>query len=40
MTLQGNLAVWVNKLFPGIADKLVYKHFLKEADSPLRKRMK
>lgn len=38
MTTQGNMAVWLNKLFPGIADKLVYKHFLKEPDSPLRKR--
>ncbi len=37
MTRQGILAVWLNKLFPSIADKLVYKHFLKEADSPLKK---
>lgn len=37
MTLQGNLTVWINKLFPGLADKLVYNHFLKEADSPLIK---
>ena len=37
MTGQGKLAVWLNKLFPALADKLVYKHFLKEPDSPLRK---
>jgi short-subunit dehydrogenase len=35
MTTQGKLAVWINKLFPSLADKLVYKHFLKEPDSPL-----
>lgn len=37
MTGQGKLTVWLNKLFPGLTDKLVYKHFLKEPDSPLRK---
>ncbi len=37
MTGQGKLTVWMNKLFPGLADKLVYRHFLKEADSPLVK---
>jgi len=37
MTGQGKLAVWLNKLLPGVADKLVYKHFLKEPDSPLKK---
>ena len=36
MTRQGKLAVWVNKFFPSLADKLVYKHFLNEPDSPLR----
>ena len=35
MTFQGKLTVWLNKLFPGLADRLVYKHFLKEPDSPL-----
>lgn len=35
MTGQGKLTVWMNKLFAGFADKLVYKHFLKEPDSPL-----
>jgi short-subunit dehydrogenase len=37
MTRQGKLAVWLNKLFPGLADKMVYKHFLNEPDSPLKK---
>lgn len=35
MTSQGKLTVLVNKLFPALADKLVFKHFLKEPDSPL-----
>lgn len=35
MTTQGKLTVWVNRLFASLADKLVYKHFLKEPDSPL-----
>jgi len=38
MTGQGKLAVWLNKLFPSMADKLVYAHFLKEPDSPLKKK--
>ena len=38
MTSQGKLAVWLNKLFPALADKLVFNHFLKEPDSPLKKR--
>jgi hypothetical protein len=37
MTRQGKLTVWLNKLFPGFADSLIYKHFLKEPGSPLRK---
>ncbi len=37
MTTQGKLAVWLNKLFPALADKIVYNHFLKEADSPLKR---
>jgi short-subunit dehydrogenase len=36
MTTQGKLTVWINKLFPGLADKLVFNHFAKEVDSPLR----
>ena len=37
MTGQGKLAVWLNKLLPSFADKMVYKHFLGEHDSPLKK---
>lgn len=36
MTTQGKLTVWVNKLLPKLADKLVFNHFLSESDSPLR----
>lgn len=36
LTGQGKLAVWLNKLFPGLADKLVYNTMAKEANSPLR----
>ena len=38
MTTQGKLAVWVNKLFPSLADKLVYNVMAKEKDSPLKGR--
>jgi short-subunit dehydrogenase len=38
MTTQGKLAVWVNKLFPSLADKLVYNVMAKEKDSPLPKK--
>lgn len=37
MTGQGKLTVWMNKLFPALADKLVYKHFKNEPDSPLQR---
>ncbi len=37
LTLQGKVTVWLNRLFPRLADKLVYRHFANEADSPLRK---
>lgn len=36
LTGQGKLTVWLNKLLPGLADKLVYRHFLKEPNSPLQ----
>ncbi len=36
LTLQGKLTVFLNKWFPGWMDKQVYKHFKKEADSPLK----
>jgi short-subunit dehydrogenase len=36
MTTQGKLTVWINKLFPKLADKLVFNHFLTEPNSPLK----
>lgn len=36
MTFQGKLTVWLNKFFPAWVDKLVLKHFAKEANSPLK----
>jgi short-subunit dehydrogenase len=36
LTTQGKLAVWINKLFPSLADKLVYKAMAKEPNSPLK----
>lgn len=33
MTGQGKLTVWLNKLLPGLADKLVYNHFSKEKNA-------
>ncbi len=36
MTGQGRLTVWLNKLFPALADTLVFNHFRKEAGSPLQ----
>jgi len=36
MTRQGKLLVWLNKFFPKWADKMVYQHFKKEANSPLQ----
>ncbi len=35
LTSQGKLTVWLNKLFPALTDKLVYKHMAREPDSPL-----
>lgn len=37
LTSQGKMAVWLNKLIPSFVDKQVYKLFLQEPDSPLRK---
>ena len=34
MTTQGKLAVWINKLWPKLADWLTYKVISKESDSP------
>lgn len=36
LTTQGKMIVWLNKWFPGFADKLVYNAMAKEANSPLR----
>jgi len=36
MTGQGKLTVWLNKLFPALADKLVFKHFTKEKNALLK----
>ncbi len=36
LTTQGKLAVWLNKLFPSLADKLVYKAMANEPHSPLK----
>jgi short-subunit dehydrogenase len=32
MTFQGNETVWLNKLMPGLADKLVHKFFFKKGE--------
>jgi Short-chain dehydrogenases of various substrate specificities len=36
LTNQGKIAVWMNKLFPRLADKLVYQEMAKEANAPMR----
>lgn len=36
LTVQGKLAVWLNKVVPGFMDNLTYKAMRKEPDSPLR----
>ncbi len=36
LTVQGKLAVFINKWLPGLADKLVYNVMAKEANSPLK----
>ena len=36
LTSQGKLTVFLNKLVPGITDKLVYNHMAKEPDSPFK----
>ncbi len=37
MTQQGKWTVWLNKWLPSLTDKLVYRHFLREPDSPLQR---
>jgi dehydrogenase/reductase SDR family member 7B len=36
LTMQGKMTVFMNKLFPGFMDKMVYNHLAKEKDSPLK----
>jgi dehydrogenase/reductase SDR family member 7B len=36
LTTQGKLTVFLNKWFPKFMDKMVYNHFAKEPDSPLK----
>jgi short-subunit dehydrogenase len=36
MTAQGKLTVWLNKLLPSLADKLVFKHFTKEKNALIK----
>lgn len=37
LTSQGKLAVWLNKWFPSMADKMVYNVMANEPNSPLKK---
>ncbi|WEK18101.1 MAG: SDR family oxidoreductase [Candidatus Pedobacter colombiensis] len=36
MTGQGKLTVWINKLLPELADKLVFNHFTKEKNALIK----
>ncbi len=36
LTTQGKMTVLMNRFFPAWLDKIVYKHFAKEEDSPLK----
>ena len=36
LTSQGKLSVFLNKFFPGLMDRIIYKHMAKETDSPLK----
>jgi short-subunit dehydrogenase len=38
LTTQGRMTVLLNKLFPKFMDKMVFNHFAKEPDSPLKQR--
>lgn len=39
MTTQGKLTVLLGKMFPKLTDKLVFKHMVKETNSPLKNKM-
>ena len=36
LTTQGKLAVWLNKWFPAVADRMVYNVMAKEANAPIK----
>ena len=36
LTSQGKMTVFLNKLFPKFMDRMVFNHFRKEPDSPLK----
>ncbi|MFN5693771.1 MAG: hypothetical protein ACK464_02835 [Bacteroidota bacterium] len=36
LTLQGKMAVWINKWFPQLADRLTYNVIKKEPNSPIK----
>ena len=36
LTLNGKLTVWLNKFFPAMMDRIVYKHMSKEPNSPFK----
>jgi short-subunit dehydrogenase len=36
LTAQGKMAVWLNKWWPALADRLVYRALQREPDSPLK----
>ena len=38
LTLQGKAIIWINKLFPKLADKLTFDTLAKEKDSPLARK--
>ena len=36
LTMNGKLTVWLNKFFPSMMDKVVYKHMAKEPGAPFK----
>ena len=38
LTFKGNAIIWINKLFPKLADKLTFNELAKDIDSPLTKK--
>lgn len=37
LTINGKLTVWLNKFFPSIVDRIVYRHLASEPGSPFKK---